>query len=305
MRHSHFIPYKASMLSLIICSRDINVLAAVSKNVAETIGVPYEIVAIDNSKNKYTIFQAYNEGIEQSKYEFLCFMHEDISFKTAGWGRVVVESFENNKNLGILGVAGSSYKTFIPSGWIAAYAEKGVYVNLLQSFKDKREDLHAYANPRQEAYAKVISVDGVWFCTRKSIAEKTRFDDSTFKGFHCYDVDFSLNVGLQYDVAVTFDILINHFSEGSFDKDWATETLKLHKKWKSTLPLAAEQLPKGIRAELEFKAFHGILPKVLGNRYALLALLKDVASFKMISLLGMRKVSIMSALLIKKLLSAA
>jgi hypothetical protein len=293
------------MLSLIICSRDINVLAAVSKNVAETIGVPYEIIAVDNSKSQYTIFQAYNAGIEQSKHEFLCFMHEDISFKTVDWGKVVIEAFKNNSALGVLGVAGSSYKTFMPSGWIAAYAEKGVYVNLLQSFKDKRKDLHAYANPRKESCAKVISVDGVWFCTRKSIAEKIRFDDSTFKGFHCYDVDFSLNVGLQHEVAVTFDILINHFSEGSFDKDWATETIKLHKKWKLHLPLAAEQLSEEVRAELEFKAFHGILPKVLGNRYALLALLKDVASFKMISLLGIRKVSIMSALLIKKLLSAA
>ncbi|RYE18702.1 MAG: hypothetical protein EOP45_13720, partial [Sphingobacteriaceae bacterium] len=218
------------MISIVICSRDVIVLAAVSRNVAETIGVPYEIIAIDNSKSQYTIFQAYNRGIEQSKYEFLCFMHEDISFKTANWGLLVYKLFDENQKLGLLGVAGSSYKTFIPSGWIAAYAEIAGYVNLLQSFKDKREDLHSYANPKDEKLAKVISVDGVWFCTRKSIAAKVRFDEHTFKGFHCYDVDFSLTVGQQYDVAVTLEILINHFSEGSFDENWAAETIKLHNK---------------------------------------------------------------------------
>lgn len=293
------------MLSLIICSRDANVLAAVHKNVAETIGVPYEIVAIDNSGGQYSIFQAYNKGIEQSKYEVLCFMHEDIAFKTSDWGLIVHKLFEENLKLGLVGVAGSSYKTFIPSGWVAPYAEEGVYVNLLQSFKDKRLDLHAYANPRQETWAKVVSVDGVWFCTRKSIAEKIRFDEDTFKGFHCYDVDFSLSVGQQYDVAVTFEILINHFSEGSFNKDWAAETVKLHEKWQRHLPIAAEQLPKQVRAELEFKAFHGILPKALTSKSLLTAILKDVMSFKMLSLLGTKRVITMSALLVKKLFSAS
>jgi hypothetical protein len=292
------------MISIVICSRSVAVLSQVEESVKDTIGLAYEIIAVDNSAGKYSIFEAYNIGIDKSKYDIICFMHEDISFKTANWGLIVRKLFEENKKLGLLGVAGSSYKTFIPSGWVAAYAEKAGYVNILQSFKDKRIDLHSYANPKKELLAKVISVDGVWFCARKSIATEMRFDEHTFKGFHCYDVDFSLSVGQQYDVAVTFEILINHFSEGSFDESWAAETIRLHEKWKHHLPLAAEQLSREDRAELEFKAFHGILPKIVTNRRLLISVLRDVTSLKMLSLLGAKRVAMLSAVVIKKIVAA-
>ncbi len=50
------------MISIIICSRDADYLRKVSENVAATIGVPYEIQAIDNSKGAYGICEAYNLG---------------------------------------------------------------------------------------------------------------------------------------------------------------------------------------------------------------------------------------------------
>ena len=74
------------MLSLIICSRTPKISNKLEKNIAETIGCEYELVVIDNSQNKYSIFSAYNEGVKRARGSVLCFMHDDIIYKTANWG---------------------------------------------------------------------------------------------------------------------------------------------------------------------------------------------------------------------------
>ena len=70
------------MISIIICSRTASISDELNQNIDQTIGIPYELVVIDNSENLYSIFSAYNEGVKRSKYEMLCFMHDDIIFKT-------------------------------------------------------------------------------------------------------------------------------------------------------------------------------------------------------------------------------
>ena len=83
------------MLSLIICSRTPKISEELEKNIADTIGCEYELVVIDNSLNKYSIFSAYNEGVKRSIGDILCFMHEDILYKTINWGQQVELICEN------------------------------------------------------------------------------------------------------------------------------------------------------------------------------------------------------------------
>jgi len=68
------------MISLISCSRNSDISLKLKDNIAATIGCDYELVFIDNSKNSYNIFQAYNEGVSRSKGDILCFMHDDVIF---------------------------------------------------------------------------------------------------------------------------------------------------------------------------------------------------------------------------------
>ena len=81
------------MISLIVCSRSIDISDELKQNIQSTIGAEYELVAIDNSQNEYSIFSAYNEGVRRSKYPYLCFMHDDIIYHTQGWGLKVIEHF--------------------------------------------------------------------------------------------------------------------------------------------------------------------------------------------------------------------
>jgi hypothetical protein len=232
------------MISIIIASADPNQLRQVTENIETTVGVPFEIIAINNSDASKGICEIYNSGIQQAKYDMLCFMHEDIVIKTDDWGKYVLNFFTAHPNYGLLGIGGSEYKSLAPSGWNPTGIETA-YINLIQRFKYKQQEpFHYYKNPGEKKFAEVACVDGVWLCTPKAIAAELMFDEITFKGFHAYDLDFSLSIGQNHKVGVTFDVLIDHFSEGRYDTEWIAATLDLHKKWSSRLPVNLRPVSK-------------------------------------------------------------
>jgi hypothetical protein len=188
------------MISIIVSSYNPNFYTAFSKNVEETIGVPYEIIQVKNP-GIMSICAAYNRGIEQAQYNILCFAHEDILFKTGNWGKKVIDLFQQNQ-IGLLGIAGSTYKLRTPSGWGFVHsAQRG---RLIQHHKFSQKDwFEKDENPDNEILSKVVCVDGVWMCTTKSVVKECRFDEELFTSFHCYDIDFSLAVFQKFNVFVT------------------------------------------------------------------------------------------------------
>ena len=52
------------------------------KNISETVGCDHEIIVIDNSEKRFSIFSAYNEAIRRARGDILVFMHDDILYKT-------------------------------------------------------------------------------------------------------------------------------------------------------------------------------------------------------------------------------
>ena len=96
------------MISIIICSREKTRASQLKKNIQDTIGTEFETIIIDNSENKHSITQAYNIGIDQSKFDYLCFIHEDIEFKTSNWGNILTSHIDKNPQ-GIVGVAGGIF----------------------------------------------------------------------------------------------------------------------------------------------------------------------------------------------------
>jgi hypothetical protein len=49
-----------------------------------------------------------------------------------------------------------------------------------------------------------------------------------------------LQVSKTHHAVVTYEVLLEHFSEGNYDQTWIEETLKLHKKWINYLPIDLE-----------------------------------------------------------------
>lgn len=245
------------MISIIISSANIKNLNNIRENIEKTIGLPFEIIATDNSKGERGICEIYNEGARKAKFDFLCYMHEDLKILTKNWGFNVIAKFQNDQKLGVIGVVGSRYKPLAPSGWGASSLTSNVFFsNYIQHYKNKKRPSHLIlVNPLGKTEVDVVCVDGMWFCTKKSIAEDLPFDENLLKGFHCYDIDYCLNVGREFRVAVIFDVLMEHFSEGSYNKSWLEDTIKIHKKWKEILPKSVGETTESEQIGMEKRAY--------------------------------------------------
>lgn len=235
------------MISIIICSRTKQIDNELSTNIKSTIGCPSELIIIDNSKNEYSIFEAYNLGIEKSKGEYLCFIHDDILFHTQDWGSVVNQIFELDSTIGLVGIAGAKTKTKMPSAWWDCNKGQN-YTNIIQHFKNREKEKWNFGfdrNPIEE----VVVIDGVFMVMRK--LDKISFHKS-MEGFHNYDLNISFEYKKKgYKIVVTNQIMIEHFSIGTINREWIKSTSKIHKLYQCMLPLMVERVPVLKTLEIE------------------------------------------------------
>lgn len=221
------------MISIIICSRAQTIPSDLYENIKDTIGCQYELIVIDNSKNQYSIFEAYNLGIEKSKGEFICFMHDDIFIHTKGWGNSIHLIFKEDAQIGLVGIAGSKIKTKMPSAWWDCPEEQKV-INIIQHFKNKEKE-ELFMGFEDASNTEVVVIDGVFMVMR--IDARIIFNER-MKGFHNYDLYLSLeHQMLNKKVLVTSKILVEHFSEGSLNKLWYKSSSSFNKLYKNYLPI--------------------------------------------------------------------
>lgn len=229
------------MLSVIICSRNKTLFKGLAENISRTIGVEYEIVIIDNSENKYSIFSAYNVGVSKSKYPYLCLVHEDVLFHTDNWGKKVIAHLQEPKT-GILGVAGGDMVTRVPSSWPTSIS---IGVNIIQTdYSARKRPTKFLLEPENYTLSKrpSITLDGIFLCMRKELMHKIHFDEN-LKGFHGYDYDISIQSSIAgYANYVIFDIKLEHFSRGRTNILYFRNLIYIFKKWESYLPLSGDTI---------------------------------------------------------------
>lgn len=227
-----------NMISVIICSVNKDFANQVKSNIEDTIGVQWETIIIDNTINPAPITKVYNAGAAKAKYDTLCFVHEDVLFKTQNWGLKILEYFNQNKKLGLIGVGGSKYKSKTPSGWFCGLPKLDCCsISHLDRAGNKELLL---MNPDQgKRIQQVVTVDGVFMCCPKNVWLETKFNEVLLTDFHLYDIDFSIRVSEKYESAVTFEIDILHIVKGNHYGDkWLESTLLWHKHFNKRLPLS-------------------------------------------------------------------
>ena len=55
-----------------------------------------------------------------------------------------------------------------------------------------------YLNPFKEKRSSVATLDGVFLATRKEVWKEIQFDEKLIKGFHGYDLDFTLRAAQRF-----------------------------------------------------------------------------------------------------------
>lgn len=232
------------MISIIILSYRKNLLDDLIENISETIGYYlYEIIVIENSKGKYSLCSAYNEGIRRAKGDYLCFLHEDIIFKSENWGNEFVAAMKLNNQLGLLGILGSKFKSAFPTGWYNPVSNCIYHTgNILQGKNSYKDSHFEDFSPGSETLDKVVCLDGVLLFTKKEIVNILHFDENLFEGFHGYDIDFSLQVHFSgYELAVLKSVKLLHYSSGNANLEWKNTNTLISNKWSMKLPTSSDE----------------------------------------------------------------
>ena len=229
------------MISIIVCSVREGLRNALVSNVAATIGVPHELIITENEKTNYSISKAYNLNASKAKYPYLCFVHEDIVFHTKDWGKALIDHFEESQAR-LIGILGSTIKTRTHSSVHIPHPTLNRQYQL-QRYTNGELDFF-YDNPFDEVRSDVCTLDGLFIASTKDAWEQTKFSEEYLKGFHGYDIDFSLKNFKLGRVIVVYDILVEHMSLGTFSKNWVDTQLLVTKHWKKELPLAMPRASK-------------------------------------------------------------
>ena len=227
------------MISIIICSVNKNYLNNLTLNIEQSIGCVYELIAIDNSVNEFSIFEAYNLGIQKSKGDYWCFIHEDILFHTKNWGIKILQIFEADSRIGLLGVAGAKIKTKMPSGWWDCPSDLK-NINIIQHFTDKDKELVYMGWQTDNQIEEVAVIDGLFMFARK---KEFVFFNKEDLGFHNYDLYLSA-IYYKYDfkVVVVNSLLIEHFSLGNLNAKWIESNYVFFKNYQKLFPINKSKL---------------------------------------------------------------
>jgi glycosyltransferase involved in cell wall biosynthesis len=249
-------------LSVIVSSRKSGSASLHERNIRKTVGCnEIEYLPILNPNGELSICSAYNRGVEKARGEILVFVHDDVFFMECGWGSVLMEKFKD-RSIGLVGVAGTEYLFADNPGWVVAgrpfihghvvhELHNGEVYNLTVFSWDKKD-------------TDVVAVDGLFFAVRAGLFPSIAFDDSTFDGFHFYDLDICMQVRKTHRCIVTWDVLLKHQSGGEFDENWRKYASRFIGKYRSELPASCATAVPDLSRRIDFENYNlkGRAPQV-------------------------------------------
>lgn len=105
-------------ITVVVCSRQTDKeKEEFIEHLKETCGYNVHVMFMINSDG-VSLTKIYNDVISKLETEVVIFIHDDVEFLRKGWGAEIARLFKENKEYGIIGVAGS-----------AEFDEKGAWWN--------------------------------------------------------------------------------------------------------------------------------------------------------------------------------
>lgn len=222
--------------SVIICSIDALKFTQISE-CYETLlaGFPHEIIGIHDARS---LSEGYNRGLWRARGNIVIFSHDDILILDPDFARKISARLRNFDILGFAGTRRVIAEKWFHAGlpWlfgVVAYARK-------ESMKLDIFDINPW--PVVDG---IQGIDGLCMIARREVAEAIGFDETTFDGFHLYDLDFSFSAWRAgKKLGVCCDIPIIHTSGGSFNQTHARYGRLFIEKHKDALPANASKIDK-------------------------------------------------------------
>lgn len=165
-------------------------IARYIRHLRRTCGVANLQILYRVNPGRWPLSELYNQFLAEAAYPVVCLLHDDLRFaRNAGWGRRLLQSFARWPAYAVLG----------PAGGIAV-EEHGIYwlktSDMVGEVKHRiggKTQRNRYSAPSPEPL-EVLVLDGLLLAVHKERI-RSRFDER-LRGFHFYDVAFSLAQGL-------------------------------------------------------------------------------------------------------------
>jgi GT2 family glycosyltransferase len=202
------------------------------QHLLQTVGLPDVQILEYVNKNEFSLSEIYNKGIEESKYDIIACIHNDIKLEK-GWGKKLVNDFEVNSNYGIIGKAGSCY---FPESGVYWEKMKETMVGQVYHEPDGQKKWLSKYSPKFNFLIPVVTIDGLFISFDKTKI-KHKFDESIGR-FHFYDHLFCVPNYLDgVKIGVTTSFEITHKSVGRPNEEFFNSKDKFVEKYKDFLPL--------------------------------------------------------------------
>lgn len=218
------------MISVIVCSADDAKMKAVEAMYVRALaGTNMEFVGIRSPKS---ITGGYNHGAAASTGDILIFSHDDVEIFSENTVGIIQQTL---KEYDLLGVAGTTRLVY--PKWLTA-GPPYIHGQILHPGKVKGAFALNIFNAPRRLISNVQALDGVFMACRRELWQSNPFDETTFDGFHLYDLDFSYGAyQAGRKLCVRNDIFIYHASAGDYtDPNWKVYADRFTKKHGSKFP---------------------------------------------------------------------
>jgi len=201
------------MISIIICSANPDRFRRVCEMYAEIFaGEDCEVVGVHDAQG---LAEGYNRAMAAAKGDLFIFSHDDIEILNPDFKDRLLGHM---RHADLVGVAGAT--RVIGGAWALA-APPYVFGQIAHWDPAEKRYLAGIWGVPMRRVDRIKAMDGVFMCASRALAEKIRFDENAFTGFHAYDLDFTFRAHLAgFKLAVGCDLCLLHASTGQFDQNW-------------------------------------------------------------------------------------
>ena len=223
-----------SKIAVVVCSKkNTEENKGFVEHIKETCGCDTHVYMIHNpdgvSLSKIYADMVVNKEIDS---DIIVFIHDDIEFLKKGWGKEVLRLFNEHKEYGIIGVAGSAQ--FDENGAWWNYEKK--YGQVLHRSEGKSW-LTAFSPLLTKDLEDVVVIDGLFMAVHKRrISENFSRE---LDGFDMYDIWFCLSnfFAKKCKIGVTTNIRLAHNSIGALKDSWYKNREIINQKFGNKFPI--------------------------------------------------------------------
>lgn len=228
-------------IAIVVCSRDLpENKQDFIQHLKDTCECNAHVYFLMNP-NSVSLTEIYQDMLTSDKieYDIIVYIHDDIEFLRKGWGKEILRLFNEHKDYGIIGVAGSADFNSDGAWWQCSKK----FGQVLHRHEGKSW-LTAFSPLLTKDLEQVCVIDGLFMAVNKKRISKGF--DPDFKGFNHYDTSFCIANFLdrKTKIGVTTNIRLAHNSIGEVKPNWYTNRDLLNKKYGKYFPLDVDKESK-------------------------------------------------------------